>query len=215
MTALECGKEIHEQITKSGFQSNIFVASALVHMYAKCGSIENARNVFDKMRKKDVVSWTAMIEAYAMHGSAREALELFKQMQSSGTKPNQITLVGVLSACCHAGLIDEGWHYFNGMSQCYHIVPTMEHYSCMVDLLGRAGQLDEAEDFIKRMPIEPDVTIWRCLLGACKAHNNVKLGECVVEHLFELNPKNASPFLQLAISMLQQGGGMVFKRCKK
>ena len=88
MTALEHGKEIHEQITKSGFQSNIFVASALVHMYAKCGSIENACNVFDKMHKKDVVSWTAMIEAYAMHGSAREALELFKQMQSSGTKPN-------------------------------------------------------------------------------------------------------------------------------
>ncbi|XP_057864657.2 pentatricopeptide repeat-containing protein At4g02750 [Cryptomeria japonica] len=198
LTALERGKEIHEQINKSGFQSNVFVASALVHMYAKCGSIENARSVFDKMRQRDVVSWTAMIEAYAMHGSAREALELFKRMICSGTKPNQITLVGVLSACCHAGLVDEGWQYFNSMSQCYHIVPTMEHYGCMVDLLGRAGQLDKAEDFIKRMPIKPDVTIWRCLLGACKAHNNVQLGERVAEHLFELDPENASPFLQLA-----------------
>jgi pentatricopeptide repeat protein len=198
LAALEKGKEIHEEITKSGLETDIFVASALVHMYAKCGSIDHARNVFDKMRKRDVVSWTAMIEGYAIHGCGKEALKLFEQMQHCGVKPNHITLVGVLSACCHAGLVEEGRQYFDCMSQHYHITPRMEHYSCMVDLLGRAGHLDEAEDFVNKMPIKPDATVWRCLLGACRAHNNIELGKRVAEYLFELDPDNASPYLQLA-----------------
>eukprot|EP01018_Ginkgo_biloba_P003212 Gb_06361 [translate_table: standard] len=196
--ALEQGMDIHEQIIKGGFQSNVFVENALVDMYAKCGSIENARNLFDKMLKRDTVSWNAMIGGYAMHGYAKEALSLFEQMQSSGISPNHVTLVCILSACCHAGLVKEGWQYFKCMSEYYHIIPAMKHYVCMVDLLGRAGCLDEAQDFISKMPIKPDATVWRSLLGACRIHNNVELGEQVAEHLFELDPTNVGPYVLLS-----------------
>eukprot|EP01018_Ginkgo_biloba_P040409 Gb_21270 [translate_table: standard] len=198
LAALEQGKEIHEEIIRSGFQVDIFVESALVDMYAKCGSIENARYVFDKICQRNVVSWNAMIAGYAIHGCSNEALKLFEQMQNSDTQPDHVTLVSVLSACCHAGLVDEGWHYFDCMRQCYHITPAMEHYGCMVNLLGRAGHLDEAQDFIKKMPIKPDATVWGCLLGACRIHNNIELGEQVAERLFELNPKNTSPYVLLS-----------------
>eukprot|EP01018_Ginkgo_biloba_P001352 Gb_05293 [translate_table: standard] len=198
LAALEQGKEIHEDIIKNGFQSDVFVGSALVDMYAKCGSIKNARDVFDKMHQRDVVSWTAMIDGYAMHGCAKEALNLFELMQHSGTNPNHVTLVSVLSACCHAGLVDEGRRYFDYMSQYYHIKPAMEHYGCMVDLLGRAGRLNEAEDFINRMPIKPAATVWGPLLCACRIHNNIELGERVAEYLFELDPENAAPYVLLS-----------------
>eukprot|EP01018_Ginkgo_biloba_P019081 Gb_13190 [translate_table: standard] len=198
LAALEQGKEIHVEITRRGFQSNIFVANALIDMYAKCGSIENARDVFDKIQKRDVVSWNAMITGYAMHGYGKEALKLFQAMQHSGMNPDHVTLVCVLSACCHAGLVDEGQQYFDCMSQIYHITPAMEHYSIMVDLLGRAGRLDEAQDFINKMPIKPDATVWGCLLGACRIHKNIGLGERVAECLFELNPKDASPYVLLS-----------------
>eukprot|EP01018_Ginkgo_biloba_P001220 Gb_33294 [translate_table: standard] len=198
LAALEQGKEIHEEIIKSGFQSDAAVGSALVDMYAKCGSIDNARSVFDKMHRRDVVSWTTIIEGYAMHGCGKEALKLFQQMQHSGVKPNHVTLVSVLSACCHSGLVDEGRQYFDCMSQYYHITPAMEHYGCIVDLLGRAGRLDEAYDLINEMPIKPDATVWGCLLGACRIHHNVELGKCVAEKLFELDPKNPAPYVLLS-----------------
>eukprot|EP01018_Ginkgo_biloba_P002100 Gb_06087 [translate_table: standard] len=192
------GMEIHEQLNRSGFQSNVFVGSALVDMYAKCGSIEKACNVFDKIHQPDVVSWNAMIAGYAMHGSGKEAIEIFEQMQHPGANPDTVTLVCVLAACCHAGLVDKGQQYFNHMSHYYHITPTMEHYGCMVDLLGRAGHLDEAQDFISKMPIKADATVWGCLLGACRIHNNIELGEHVAEHMFELNPKNFAPYVLLS-----------------
>eukprot|EP01018_Ginkgo_biloba_P000442 Gb_36920 [translate_table: standard] len=198
LAALEQGMEIHEEIIRSGFQSDVFVGNALVDMYAKCGSIEKARDLFDKMHHRDIISWTAMISGYAMHGCGKEAVELFEQMQHSGIKPNHVTLVSVLSACCHAGLVDEGQKYFDCMMKHYQITPTMEHYSCMVDLLGRAGHLDEAQDFINKMPIKPDATVWGCLLGACRIHNNIELGECMAEHLFELDPENAAPYVLLS-----------------
>eukprot|EP01018_Ginkgo_biloba_P013574 Gb_33693 [translate_table: standard] len=198
LAALEQGKDIHDELVRCGFQSDVFVGNALVDMYAKCGSIENARHVFDTMPQRDVVSWTSMISGYAMHGCGKEALKLFRQMQHSGTKPDHVTLVGVLSACCHAGLVDEGWQYFDWMSQYHHITPTMEHYGCMVDLLGRAGRLDEAEDFINKMPIKPDANVWGSLLGACRLHNNIELGVCVAEHLFELDPNNGAPYVLLS-----------------
>eukprot|EP01018_Ginkgo_biloba_P034730 Gb_12555 [translate_table: standard] len=198
LAALEHGKEIHEEVIRSGFQSDVFVGSALVDMYAKCGSIENARNLFDKMPQRNVVSWTTLIQGYAMHGCGKEAIELFEQMQHFGVNPNPVTLVGVLSACCHAGLVDEGQQYFACMSEYYHITPTLEHYGCMVDLLGRAGRLDEAQDFINKMPIKPDASVWGSLMGACRIHNNIVLGERVAEHLFELDPTNASPYVSLS-----------------
>ncbi|KAH9320380.1 hypothetical protein KI387_043976 [Taxus chinensis] len=188
LATLQQGKEIHEDIIRSGFQSDAFVGSALVDMYAKCGSIEDARKMFDKMPRQNMVSWTAMIVGYAMHGSSEEALQLFEQMQGSGTQPNSITFAGVLSACCHAGLVDDGWKYFYSMSKDYQIAPSLEHYCCMVDLLGRAGNLDEAKHFVYEMPIKPNVNVWVALLAACRVHNNIKLAEHVAKNLIELEP---------------------------
>eukprot|EP01018_Ginkgo_biloba_P007732 Gb_21237 [translate_table: standard] len=198
LAALEQGMEIHEDIITSGFDSDVVLESALVDMYAKCGNLERARDVFDKMHQRDVVSWNTMIAGYALHGCGKEALKLFEQMQHSGVNPNHVTLVCVLSACCHGGLVDEGRQYFDCMSQYYHITPAMKHYVCMVDLLGRAGRLDEAQDFINKMPFKPNATVWRCLLGACRVHNNIELGERVAELLFELDPKNDAPYVQLS-----------------
>eukprot|EP01018_Ginkgo_biloba_P002767 Gb_08744 [translate_table: standard] len=198
LAALERGMEIHEIIIRSGLQTDVFVNSALVDMYAKCGNIEKARHLFDKMHQRNVVSWNTMIAGYAMHGCGKEALKLFEEMQYSGINPNDVTLLSILSACCHAGLVDEGQQYFHCMDPYYHIKPAMEHYVCMVDLLGRAGCLDEAQDFINKMPIKPDGTIWRCLLGACRMHSNIDLGEQVAERLFELNPKNAATYVLLS-----------------
>jgi len=205
LTSLEQGKEVHGEIIRCGFQSDVFVGSALVNMYGKCGSIKNARRVFDKMNQRDVVSWTAMIEGYAMHGCGKEALMLFEEMKQSGTKPNDVTLLGVLSACCHSGLVNEGLQYFNYMSQYYHIEPGMEHYSCMVNLLGRAGQFDEAQNFINKMPIKPGVTVWGSLLGACRIHNNIKLGEQIAEHIFVLEPENCTPYMILSNMYAESG----------
>eukprot|EP01018_Ginkgo_biloba_P005616 Gb_23023 [translate_table: standard] len=198
LAALEQGTEIHEKIIRSGFQSYIFVANALVDMYAKCGSIENARHLFDKIPQRDVVSWNAIISGYAMHGCGKEAIELFEQMQHSCTNPDHVTFVSVLSACCHAGLVDKGWQYFDCMSQNYHITPAMEHYGCMVDLLGRAGHLDEAQEFISKMPKKPDATVWRCLLAACRIHNNLELGERVAEQFLALDPEHSAPYVLLS-----------------
>eukprot|EP01018_Ginkgo_biloba_P023999 Gb_36140 [translate_table: standard] len=198
LAALEHGKEVHEDIIRCGFQSDVFVGNALLDMYAKCGSIEDACKVFEKMRMRNVVSWTAMIVAYATHGCSKEALQLFEQMQHSKMKPDHVTFLGVLSACCHAGLVNNGWQYFDYMSRNYHIIPSLKHYSCMVYLLGRAGHLDEAYDFINKMPIKPDAAVWGSLLGACRIHSNIELGEHVAECLFELDPENAAPYVLLS-----------------
>eukprot|EP01018_Ginkgo_biloba_P012918 Gb_21949 [translate_table: standard] len=198
LAALEQGMEIHEDIIKNGCLPEVFVENALIDMYSKCGSKEKALDVFDEMLQRDVVSWNAMIAGYAMHGCGKEALKLFEQMQHCSMKPDHITLVGVLSACGHAGLVYEGRRCFDCMSECYQITPTMNHYVCMVDLLGRAGHLDEAQDIINKMPVEPDASVWRCLLGACRIHNNIELGERVAERLFELNPRNGAPYVLLS-----------------
>eukprot|EP01018_Ginkgo_biloba_P020119 Gb_16017 [translate_table: standard] len=196
--ALQQGKWIHNCIIKSGFESDIVVGTALVDMYAKCGRIEIARQMFDKMPERNVVSWTTMITGYGMHGHGEEAIAVFSQMQQTGLKPDYITFIGVLSACSHAGLVDEGWQYFNCMVQDYCINPGVEHYACMVDLLGRAGRLDEAEDFIEKMPVEPGAGVWGALLGACRIHCDIELGQCVAERLFDLDPQNAGRYVLLS-----------------
>jgi len=198
LAALEQGIEIHQEVIKSGLQCDVFVESALVDMYAKCGCIEKARSIFDKMYQRNIVSWASMIGGYAMHGSGKEALKLFEQMLHSGLNPNQVTFLCVLSACCHAGLVEEGRKHFDSMSDSYNITPTMEHYGCMVDLFGRAGLLDEAQNFINKMPVEPNAVVWSCLLGACRKHNNVELGEYVAGRLFELDPENATPYVVMS-----------------
>eukprot|EP01018_Ginkgo_biloba_P036666 Gb_31696 [translate_table: standard] len=198
LAALRQGKEIHDYIIRGDFDVDVFMWNALIDMYAKSGSIKDARCVFDKMFQRDVISWNAMIAGYGMHGHGEDALAVFSQMQQAGIEPNHITFTCVLSACSHAGLVDEGWKYFNCMSQDYHITPNVEQYACLVDLLGRAGRLDEAQDFIKKMPLEPNVGLWGAVLGACRIHCNIELGQYAADHLFELEPENAGNYVLLS-----------------
>eukprot|EP01018_Ginkgo_biloba_P019043 Gb_02373 [translate_table: standard] len=198
LATLQQGECIHGYAIRSGFESDIFVGTALIDMYAKCGSLKTARHVFDKMSKRNIASWNAMISGYGIHGNCDDALALYLQMQESNIKPNDITFVCVLSACSHAGLVDEGRKYFACMSQDYYITPRMEHYACIVDLLGRAGCLDEAQDFIQNMPLEPGSSVWGALLGACRIHCNIELGELVAERIFDLEPDNAGYYVLLS-----------------
>eukprot|EP01018_Ginkgo_biloba_P019198 Gb_26689 [translate_table: standard] len=196
--SLRQGRYVHGYIVKNGFESDVSVGNSLVAMYAKCGSVEIARHLFDKMHQRDVVSWSAMIAGYGINGHGEDALALFNQMQRIGMMPNHITFISVLSACSHAGLVDEGWQYFNCMSRDYCITPMMEHYACMVDLLGRVGRLNEAYDFIENMPFEPAAGVWGTLLGACRIHCNIELGERVAERLFDLKPGDAGYYVLLS-----------------
>lgn len=150
------------------------------------------------MPDRNVISWTAIIDGHGKHGRAMDAIHVFEQMKHSGTMPNLITFISVLSACSHAGLVDQGWHYFNTMTQIYSLIPAQEHYACMVDLLGRAGQLDEAQNFINKMPIEPGADVWGALLGACRVHDNIELGKLAAEQLFKLNAKRAGAYVVLS-----------------
>eukprot|EP01018_Ginkgo_biloba_P003476 Gb_25272 [translate_table: standard] len=162
------------------------------------GKIDSARQLFDGMPEKDVVSWSAMIAGYGMNGHGKEALDLFLQMQQMGMKPNHVTFTCVLSACSHAGLVEEGWENFRCMSRDYCISPTVEHYACMVDLLGCTGHLDEAKDFIEKMPFEPSAGVWGTLLGACRIYCNLELGERVAKYLFQLQPENAGYYVLMS-----------------
>ncbi|XP_057868728.2 pentatricopeptide repeat-containing protein At3g12770 [Cryptomeria japonica] len=196
--ALQQGKSIHAYVLRNGFESEVSVCTTLVDMYGKCGSVEAARQVFDKMCYRDVVSWNAMITGYGIHGYGEDALALFSQMQMTDKKPDHITLLSVLSACRHAGMVDAGWQCFNRISLDYDINPTLEHYACMVDLLGRAGRLDEAYDFIKRMPLEPGASVWGALLFACRIHSNINLAKIASECLIKLEPNNTGNYVLLS-----------------
>ncbi|KAI9176331.1 hypothetical protein LWI28_001420 [Acer negundo] len=146
---------------------DVVVGSALVDMYSKCGRIEYALRFFDMMPIRNVYSWNSMISGYACHGHGDKALSLFSRMKLDGPPPDHVTFVGVLSTCSLAGMVDEGFKHFKSMSQVYGLAPWMEHFSCMADLLGRAGELDKIEDFINKMPIKPNILIWSTVLGAC------------------------------------------------
>lgn len=198
LAALQEGNQVHVVSIKTGFQYDVFVGSALVDMYAKCGSIKNAQNVFDEMPKRNVVSWNAMITGFAQHGRGIETLEIFEQMQQAGVKPNGITFVCVLSACSHAGLVNEGQRYFDSMTGDHGITPRIHHYACMIDLLGRAGRLYEAEDLIDKMPYEPNAAVWGSLLGACRIHGYMELAQRAAERLFEVEPHNAGNHVLLS-----------------
>jgi pentatricopeptide repeat protein len=198
LAALGKGKHVHAHIVKKAFKLSVFVGNSLVTMYAKCGNIEDARNMFDRVPERNVVTWNAVISGYAQHGEGKEALLFYEQMQKEGMGPNDVTFLCVLSACNHAGLVDEGCHYFYTMCEDHGIAARAEHYACMVDLLGRSGRLDEAEDFIKKMPLEPDAGLWKSLLGACRIHGNTVLGQHAAEQLFKLGAQHTSTYVLLS-----------------
>ncbi|KAH9310397.1 hypothetical protein KI387_025432 [Taxus chinensis] len=203
--ALEQGVDIHRNIIESGCLSDAVVANSLVDMYAKCGSIHKAREQFEKMPKKNVQSWTVMIAGYAQNGFSRDALKLFEVMKHSGIYPDHVSFACVLLACSHAGLVYEGCTYFNTISDSYCIMPTIDHYVCMVDLLGRAGYLEETLKFIIKMPIKPVVAVWTCLFGACRAHKNIGLGVFTATLVFELDPQNTATYVLLSNIYAEMG----------
>ncbi|XP_058088097.1 pentatricopeptide repeat-containing protein At2g27610 [Magnolia sinica] len=198
MAAVEQGKQLHGCSIKAGFENAICVSSALVTMYAKRGSIESAHAVFIRQVERDLVSWNSMISGYAQHGYGKKALEIFGQLKQEGLEMDGITFVGVISACTHAGLVDEGKRFFESMTCDHGINPTMEHYACMVDLYGRAGKLEEAMDLIKGMPFPAGATVWRTLLGACRVQLNVELGKIVADHLLSLEPHDSAAYVLLS-----------------
>ncbi|XP_047323360.1 pentatricopeptide repeat-containing protein At3g26782, mitochondrial [Impatiens glandulifera] len=196
--ALQSGKAIHNQVVKMNLEDNVFVGTSIIDMYSKCGRVSTASKAFNRMNYKNVKTWTAIIAGHGMHGHAREALEHFNQMIKAKVKPNYITFVAVLAACSHAGQLDEGWHWFKTMKHGYNIEPGLEHYGCMVDLLGRAGYLKEAYDLIKEMKVKPDNVVWGSLLAACRIHKNVELAEISANKLFQLDPRNCGYYLLLS-----------------
>ncbi|KAK7320195.1 hypothetical protein RJT34_04931 [Clitoria ternatea] len=198
IAALELGKQVHGQVVKTGFETGCFVGNALLGMYLKCGTTDEANNVFEGIEDKDIVSWNTMIAGYARHGFGRQALMIFESMKKAGVKPDEITMVGVLSACSHAGLIDRGTKYFYTMNRDYGLTPTSKHYTCMIDLLGRAGRLDEAEKLMQNMPFEPAAASWGALLGASRIHGNTELGEKAAEMVFKMEPHNSGMYILLS-----------------
>ncbi|KAI5348077.1 hypothetical protein L3X38_000964 [Prunus dulcis] len=198
LTTLHLGKQLHGYIIRGGFEDNVFVASSLVDMYAKCGNIRIARWIFDKMEQHDMVSWTAMIMGYALHGHAPDAFSSFEQMEGEAVKPNYVSFMAVLTACSHAGLVDKAWKYFNSMTKKYDIAPGIEHYAAVADVLGRAGRLEEAYQFISSMHIEPTGSVWLTLLAACRVHKNVELAEKVAEKIFTVDPENMGAYVLLS-----------------
>lgn len=198
LAALEQGRQIHARAIKHGFSLAIPIGSALSTMYAKCGSLEDGNLVFRRMPDRDVVTWNAMISGLAQNGHGTEALDLFEQMLIDGTKPDHITFVNVLSACSHIGLVDRGLIYFKMMSSKFGIDPRVEHYACIVDLLSRAGKLNEAKEFIDSASIDHGMCLWRILLSACKNHRNYELGAYAGEKLMELGSQESSAYVLLS-----------------
>ncbi|XP_058209377.1 putative pentatricopeptide repeat-containing protein At3g23330 [Rhododendron vialii] len=198
LTTVHLGKQLHGCIIRGGFDDNVFIASSLVDMYARCGNIKTARWIFNNMEQIDIVSWTAMIMGCALHGHADEAISLFKQMEMGGVKPNSVAFVAVLAACSHAKLVEEGLQYFNSMIHDYGISPGLEHYASVADLLGRAGKLEEAYGFISRMHTKPEGSVWLTLLASCRVHKNTEVAEKVAEKIFTLDPNNVVAYVLLS-----------------
>ncbi|KAM6591556.1 hypothetical protein CsatA_014161 [Cannabis sativa] len=194
---LVMGEEIYKYICNSNMELGVTLLNSLVDMYAKCGALEMALHLFLKSPEKNVVSWNVIIGALALHGCGLKAIEMFEDMQSREVFPDKFTFTGLLSACCHSGLVDTGRYYFDIMNSFYGISPELEHYACMVDLLGRLGLLGEAVRLIGGMPIKPDVVIWGALLGACRIHGNLEISKLILKQLLELEPHSSGPYVLL------------------
>ena len=197
--ALDYGRWVQEYIKRQGIDWDIHIGTALVDMFAKCGCLEMALQIFNGIPSRNIFTWNALLGGLAMHGHGREALEQFELMIGAGIMPNEVTYLAILTACCHSGLVDEGRSYFYQMiSQPFNLSPRLEHYGCMVDLLCRAGLLDEAHEFIRKMPLPPDVLIWGALLSACKVNGNVELSQEILNHLLELESQDSGVYVLLS-----------------
>ncbi|MQM17279.1 hypothetical protein Taro_050246 [Colocasia esculenta] len=196
--ALQQGERAHDYIVQNNLLPNLIVGTALVNMYAKCGDVGRAISIFEKLPEKDWLSWTTMIAGLAMHGYGTMAVDYLCKMIEEKLAPREITFTAVLSACSHGGLVEKGLELFESMKKDYAMDPGMEHYGCLVDLLGRAGRLEEAEKFVLGMPIQPDASVWGALLGACRIHRNAEMGERVGKILTELQPAHSGYYVLMS-----------------
>ncbi|KAI0499688.1 hypothetical protein KFK09_017896 [Dendrobium nobile] len=198
LVAFEQGKQIHARTLKHGFGIGIPIGSALSTMYAKCGNLEDCNLIFRRMPERDVIAWNSIISGYSQNGRGIEALNLFEEMQSGGTKPDHVTFINALCACSHIGLVEKGWSYFRSMQNEYGLLPKIDHYSCMVDMLTRAGKFEEATDFIESVPIDHGTCLWRIVLGSCRNKKNFLYGAYAGERLMELGSKDSSAYILLS-----------------
>lgn len=198
LALLDLGQQIHATSIKSGQDTSLSVANSLVSLYAHCGYLENAKKVFDSMKVRHVISWTALIVGYAQNGEGLNSLQFYDQMIASGVKPDFVTFIGLLFACSHAGLTERGRYFFESMSKHYGISPGLDHYACMIDLLGRSGKINEAEELLSKMDMEPDPTVWKSLLSACRKHGNIDLARRAATALIESDPQDPVPYVMLS-----------------
>ncbi|CAA0839264.1 Putative pentatricopeptide repeat-containing protein [Striga hermonthica] len=205
MAILDQGKQLHAYVLCVGLDQTAMILSSLINMYSKCGCILEAAKVFSLTLNDDIVSWTAMINGYAEHGLSREAIELFERIPDAGLRPDSVTFIGVLSACSHAGLLGLGSRYFDSMTEKYRIYPSKEHYGCMIDLLCRAGRLEEAERMMRDMPFEKDVVVWSSMLRASRECGDVERGRVAAEEVIRLDPECGGAHITLA-NMYAAGG---------
>ncbi|KAF6153938.1 hypothetical protein GIB67_023715 [Kingdonia uniflora] len=207
LAAYELGQQVQTRLMKSKFFTDVKLGSALVDMYSKCGRTEDARRIFDSMLDKNVFSWSSMIDGYGKNGNSNEALNLFnKMLREDKVKPNYVTFLSALSACVHAGLVCEGRKIFQSMERDHFLKPKMEHYACMVDLLGRSGSLREALEFINEMPEKPGYDVWGALLGACRLHGEVEMADIAANEIFKLSShRNSGAYLALSNTFAAAG----------
>ncbi|XP_042509467.1 pentatricopeptide repeat-containing protein At4g19220, mitochondrial [Macadamia integrifolia] len=203
--ALRHGRQIHGLAFRFRYHWNSFVSAALVDMYSKCGRLDISIRIFQDSPEKSVASWNSTIAAYGFHSKGREAIKLFHEMHKSGTRATKSTFVSLLSACSHSGLIDEGYWYYNHMLDKFGVEPATEHHVCMVDMLGRAGKLNEAYEFIKQMQTVPASGVWGALLSSCNYHGDLEMGKQVAEHLFTLEPENVGYYVSLSNMYMAAG----------
>ncbi|KAL9662396.1 hypothetical protein QQ045_027229 [Rhodiola kirilowii] len=203
---LKCGKQIHAYVSRRrAFDKAMPVWNALIHMYAKCGCVGSAFSLFHGLSVKDIISWNTIINGFGIHGHGHATIQLLKEMNNSGLRPNSVTFTSVLSACSHSGLIDEGLEIFHSLNTNFSFVPRREHYACVVDMLARSGRINEALNFVQTMPVELDKCIWGSLLAASSAYQNVAVGTLAAEHLFALEPEHAGHYVTLSNILVRDG----------
>ncbi|XP_024518063.1 pentatricopeptide repeat-containing protein At3g12770-like [Selaginella moellendorffii] len=199
LAALESGRRIHDELSSAGYGKDDLVVNSLISLYGKCGSLVEAQQVFDSTSKRDLISWSALIAGYGYQGDTKQAFDLFERMQNEERlQPDGVTFLSILTACSHAGLVDRGKEYFQAMCSDYVIIPSIEHYTCMVDLLGRANHLDDAVAMVRGMPYEPNSTVWMTLLGACRKWKNAKIGKVAFESLVRIDEKDGAAYVLMA-----------------
>lgn len=205
LAALNLGKEIHCHLLRAFMDNNILVGNGLLNMYMRCGSLQEGQIIFEKIDNKDLISWNSLITGYGMHGQGERALTIFNEMVEAGFHPDGVTFVAVLSACSHTGLVAKGRRLFDLMTRVFGIEPQMEHYACIVDVLGRAGFLQEAIDIVKGMPMEPNACVWGALLNSCRMHKNTEVAEGAASRLFRLDSKQSGSHMLLSNIYAESG----------